>query len=308
MRHQVFERGWLSSNNILFFDDDGASLVDTGYCTHAAQTLALVEAALSNEKLTRKNPAYSLKRIINTHLHSDHCGGNAALLEKYPHAELHIPALEAGIVSEWDEERLSYRATGQQCPRFMYTHTIEPNQQLVLGGQEWRCLAAPGHDPHSLMLFNDVSKTLISADALWEDGCGVIFPELRGEPGFNEALATLDLIERLKPQQVIPGHGAPFSCVSEALSRARKRLYYLQEDAQRNAAHALRVLLKFKLLEAKQIKIKEVKNWLQRLEYFQVIHFRYYANLSQETLLKNILERLLSSNAARTDGEILTNL
>jgi len=37
---RVFERGWLSANNILFIDDAAgeSALVDTGYVTHAAQT------------------------------------------------------------------------------------------------------------------------------------------------------------------------------------------------------------------------------------------------------------------------------
>ena len=41
----VFERGWLSSNNILLMDSERAALVDTGYCTHAEQTLALFAQA-----------------------------------------------------------------------------------------------------------------------------------------------------------------------------------------------------------------------------------------------------------------------
>jgi len=67
---QVFERGWLSSNNILLTDADSATLVDSGYFSHAAQTLALLEHALAGR---------ALDRLVNTHLHSDHCGGNAAL-------------------------------------------------------------------------------------------------------------------------------------------------------------------------------------------------------------------------------------
>ena len=38
---QVFERGWLSANNILFTGSGTTTLVDTGYVTHAPQTLAL---------------------------------------------------------------------------------------------------------------------------------------------------------------------------------------------------------------------------------------------------------------------------
>ena len=43
---RVFERGWLSSNNILFAGPGPTTLVDTGYLLHAEQTLALVARAL----------------------------------------------------------------------------------------------------------------------------------------------------------------------------------------------------------------------------------------------------------------------
>ena len=58
---RVFERGWLSSNNVLLVDDTRTALVDTGYATHAAQTVALVRHALG---------ARPLDLIVNTHLHS----------------------------------------------------------------------------------------------------------------------------------------------------------------------------------------------------------------------------------------------
>jgi len=79
---QVFERGWLSSNNVLLCDDDAATLVDSGYATHASQTLALVEHALG---------ARPLDQLVNTHLHSDHCGGNAALQARYAALHTRIP-------------------------------------------------------------------------------------------------------------------------------------------------------------------------------------------------------------------------
>jgi glyoxylase-like metal-dependent hydrolase (beta-lactamase superfamily II) len=55
----------------------------------------------------------------------------------------------------------------------------------------WEVHAAPGHDPHSIILFDPISRTLISADALWENGFGIAFPELAGEPSFGEVAATL---------------------------------------------------------------------------------------------------------------------
>ena len=60
----VFERGWLSSNNVLVQGEASTALVDSGYCTHATQTLALVQEALKQRPLDL---------LLNTHLHSDHC-------------------------------------------------------------------------------------------------------------------------------------------------------------------------------------------------------------------------------------------
>ena len=32
---EVFERGWLSANNVFHFGENDVSLVDSGYCAHA---------------------------------------------------------------------------------------------------------------------------------------------------------------------------------------------------------------------------------------------------------------------------------
>ena len=43
----VFERGWLSSNNVLCVGAENHTFVDTGYVDHANQTVELVESVLS---------------------------------------------------------------------------------------------------------------------------------------------------------------------------------------------------------------------------------------------------------------------
>ncbi|HEY2020449.1 MBL fold metallo-hydrolase [Paraburkholderia sp.] len=240
---QVFERGWLSSNNVLLVDDACAALVDTGYATHAPQTVALVRNALTTRPLDL---------IVNTHLHSDHCGGNALLQASWPCRTL-IPAAEADAVHDWDETRLSFRATGQSCERFGFTGTIAPGAQLRLGALDWQVLGAPGHDPHSLMLYCAGERILISADALWQNGFGVIFPELEGESGFAEQQAVLDTIAALDVRVVIPGHGTPFTDVEPALERALSRLAWLRADPARNAKNALKVLIVFKLLDVREM-------------------------------------------------------
>ena len=75
----MLERGWLSSNNIVMTGPEDTVLVDSGYLAHAPQTLALVEQALFDQNLG----ARALEQLVNTHCHSDHMGGNAALQRRY---------------------------------------------------------------------------------------------------------------------------------------------------------------------------------------------------------------------------------
>jgi glyoxylase-like metal-dependent hydrolase (beta-lactamase superfamily II) len=86
---------------------------------------------------------------------------------------------------------------------------------------------------------------LISADALWNNGFGVVFQELEGIEAFDEVAATLDLIERLSPLRVVPGHGIVFVDVDEALARARSHL----ATFLRHATYGAKVLIKHKLLD-----------------------------------------------------------
>lgn len=239
----VLERGWLSANNIVLHGApaEGATVVDTGYVSHAEQTVALLKHAL--------RPGESLVRIVNTHLHSDHCGGNAALKRAHPAARTVIPPGQAEAVSRWDEDVLSYRPTGQRCDRFAHDALLQPGQTLAVGERSWQAHAAPGHDPHSLIFFDAAHRVLISADALWEHGFGVVFPELDGANAFEEVAQVLDLIERLNPALVIPGHGAPFTDVSGALQRARARLAVFRADPAKHAKHGAKVLVKYHFLE-----------------------------------------------------------
>jgi glyoxylase-like metal-dependent hydrolase (beta-lactamase superfamily II) len=293
---RVLERGWLSSNNVLLYEDDRATLVDTGYVAHKEQTAALVHHALGGR---------TLARIVNTHLHSDHCGGNAEL-KKVHDAQIMIPPGHADAVARWDEDVLTFRATGQRCERFAIDGLVEPGSMTRMGGIDWQVVAAPGHDPHSVMLWAAVPEILISADALWRNGFGVIFPELEGESGFAEQRALLALIADLAPRLVIPGHGAPFTDVSDALKRAHARLDASSSSLERNARHAARVLLKFYLLEVRQVAMNDLITHVANARYFQLINSRYF-RLPFNAFVQEQVDALVASGAAALTGDLVTN-
>lgn len=293
---QVFERGWLSSNNILLIGRHDTALIDSGYLTHAPQTLALVRHALHGRHLDR---------LINTHLHSDHCGGNAILQAHYG-CDTAIPAAEADKVRHWDVDALSFKATGQQCERFSFDSTVSCGDVLTLADMEWRALGAPGHDPHSLIFYCPEHRVLVSADALWENGFGVIFPELDGESGFAEERATLDLIASLDVRLVIPGHGAPFTDVQGALARARSRVDYLEADPVRNAQNAIKVLLKFLLLERQRIALADVPQMLLSMPVFATANARHL-HQTPDQLAQWAVGQLVKGGAAHVESEYLLN-
>jgi glyoxylase-like metal-dependent hydrolase (beta-lactamase superfamily II) len=296
---QVFERGWLSSNNILAASDEHTCLIDSGYCTHSAQTLALVGQSLNGRKLDQ---------LFNTHLHSDHCGGNAALQAAYPALETFIPPGEAVAVANWNAEDLSYERTGQLCPAFRFTKLIGPGSTLRFGSTDWEAHAAGGHDPHSLVFFEPIKKIIISADALWEKGFGVIFPELDGIDAFDDAGRTLDLIDRLAPRIVIPGHGAVFAYSPEIANRARSRLENFVRHPLKHARHAAKVLLKFKLLEMHQATRDQLLEWARPTPLLGAIHGRFYRDISIDLWIDELCTELERASAIRFDNGQWLNL
>jgi glyoxylase-like metal-dependent hydrolase (beta-lactamase superfamily II) len=292
----VFERGWLSSNNLLVHDDDaGALLVDTGHCVHAAQTIELLHRALGDRPLGR---------VVNTHLHSDHCGGNSAI-ERAFGVSAHVPRASWEAASRWDENALSYRATGQLCERFSPCAGIAPGDVLQAGTRRFEVIAAPGHDPESVMLFDAQHGLLVSADALWENGFGVVFPELEGEPAFDDVAAVLDLIERLPVQWVVPGHGAPFSDVAGALQRARARLAALRADPARHARHAVKVLIKYHLMEVREQPLAELLDWCAGTPLLLGVHERQGTREAPRDWSRRFVDELVQGGALASDGRIV---
>lgn len=294
----VLERGWLSSNNILICGRESSALIDSGYCTHAPQTLALVEAALAGNKLDV---------LVNTHLHSDHCGGNAALQNSYPDLLTWIPPGMAQHVRSWDPDALTYSPTGQSCPQFGFDRLLLPGTEIVLGDLTWQVHAAAGHDPHAVVLFEPASRVLVSADALWESGFGVVFPELEGSDAFDEVAKTIDLIESLSPQMVIPGHGPAFSGIANAIAAARKRLDGFVANPDKHIKYAAKVLLKFKLLELQAIELPAFIAWARATPYFLLIHSHHFSALDFSQWVDHLIQELVRSGAASRDGLMIRN-
>ena len=299
----VCERDWLSSNNLICLGEAPA-VIDTGHVKHAGETVALVHQHLGAQPLTT---------IAHTHLHSDHCGGTGQLQAAFPQAQTWVPEPSLPHVLAWDEDQLTFGDTVQRCDRFAAQHALVPGQSVRLGHYDWQIHAAPGHDALAVLLYEPVHGVLVSGDAMWEHGVGIIFPYIEGSGGFEPFLDTLDVIERLAPQIVVPGHGAAFGradgAFDAAMARARTRIEHFMAHPAQHAAYAAKVLVKYQLMDVERMTLAEFDAWLNSVSTLRLLHQQHRPELSWPEWLDALLSPLFDKGVLRrTDTHVLNGV
>jgi glyoxylase-like metal-dependent hydrolase (beta-lactamase superfamily II) len=156
-----------------------------------------------------------LAGVVVTHFHIDHVGTALALqqcgvpmyalMQEIPILLGEVPHPGYGGVAGkvmLAAERLVF---GKLV--FQGVQPLEPGQKLF--DSTWRVVAAPGHTPGSLALFNEESGDLLSGDTLVNNF---------GHPSANHPLFAADYqtamqsalnLLKLEPKQIHPGHGKP---------------------------------------------------------------------------------------------------
>jgi glyoxylase-like metal-dependent hydrolase (beta-lactamase superfamily II) len=290
---RVFIRDWLSANNVLLKGRGGNVLIDSGYVRHVPMTLALLATPQGLD-------GAPLAKLVNTHCHSDHMGGNAAIQARY-RCPVMLPQGEAPLIDAWDEKALLLGYCDQRAERFRYDEVVNPGETHVWGDLEWHALAAPGHDMGALVFYNPEHRVLISGDALWQNGYGFVMPPEMDPHAMPAARATLEMLTRLDILTVIPGHGAPFDDVDASLERAFRRTAAFEADSLRVARHALKVVLVFALLDKQRLAAADLPAYLDRVEIYREFNQRFF-RLSAAALAGLLLDDLERTGAVRQEN------
>jgi glyoxylase-like metal-dependent hydrolase (beta-lactamase superfamily II) len=288
----VFVRDWLSANNVLLKGRDGNVLIDSGYVRHVPMTLALLATPQGLD-------GAPLAKLVNTHCHSDHMGGNAAIQARY-RCPVMLPQGEAPLIDAWDEKALLLGYCDQRAERFRYDEIVKPGETHFWGDLEWRALAAPGHDMGALVFYNPEHRILISGDALWQNGYGFVMPLEIDPRALPATRATLEMLARLDIRTVIPGHGEPFDDVAAALERAFQRTAAFEVDPLRMARHALKVVLVFALLDKQRLAVAELPAYIDRIEIYREFNQLFF-RIRSTSLAKLLLEDLERAGAVRQE-------
>lgn len=289
----VFVRDWLSANHVVLKGRDSAVVIDTGYAKHVPLTRALLASRSGLD-------GRPLARIVNTHCHSDHMGGNAALARDYA-CPIAVPEGEGPLVAAWDEKALLIGYAGQRAERFAADELLRAGSTHVWGDLAWRAIAAPGHDMRALVFFNDEHRILISGDALWRNGYGFVMPPAFDQAALPATRATLEALGGLGALCVIPGHGEPFTDVDDALERALRRTAAFEADPLRLVWHAIKVFLVFALLDRERMPVAELPGWVEQTGIVHDFNAQYL-QLPPQAVAERIAIDLVKVGALRRDG------
>ena len=292
----VFVRDWLSANNVLLKSPAGHVLVDTGYVRHAPLTLALLASprGLGGEPLAQ---------VVNTHCHSDHMGGNAAVARAYG-CGIAVPEGEVAAIEAWDGKALLLDYADQDAERFTPAAALRAGERHVWGDLEWEAIAAPGHDMGALCFYNAEHRILISGDALWEHGFGFVMPPAIEPAALPATRVTLERLAELDVRVVIPGHGEPFADFGAALERALSRVEAFEADPLRLARHAVKVILTFALLDRRSLPLAGMADYVERVGIFREFNARFFG-MPPADFAEFVIAELERAGAVRRDGGLL---
>lgn len=161
------------------------------------QKAAIIDPAFEPRKIlqTAKNAGYTITHVINTHGHSDHTSGNAAIIEATG-AALCIHKADADQVVKLLTRALSRVMGGKGSPR--PDALLLDNDIIRIGRTELNVLHTPGHTPGSICLYAP----------------GHVFT---GDTLFVEAVGRTDL---------------PGGSMRRLLDSIRKKIYTLPEDTR----------------------------------------------------------------------------
>jgi len=289
------ERGWLNANHFIYNGAEPA-LIDTAYYTGLEETLGAI-SELGVE-------LSAIKRIILTHVHSDHVGGVKHIQDAsgcrvllHPVSRHHIDTRNRWAT--W------WRYYDHEADFFETHQSLEDGDRVELGELSFEVVHTPGHSVGMVTLFEPREGILISSDALWEGDLGVLTPRLEGSDCVFRALASLDRLAELKAKVVYPGHGGPITEVEEALEGARSRLRRFIEDPKAQGRDQIRKIIVFTLLQKGGLPAGSLFDNIMEAPWFGETVSLFFGNERPRPVFDQVIEDLIKNGAVMAEQAIL---
>jgi glyoxylase-like metal-dependent hydrolase (beta-lactamase superfamily II) len=165
---------------------------------------------------------FSVKAIINTHSHADHCGGNHYIKSKTS-AIIYAPEIESAIIMAPYIEPL-YLFSGAEPLTELYNkflmatpsvvdHVIlRNNKSVTIGSLDIKVLQLPGHSPNQIGLI--VDDVLFCADAIFSEDI-IRKHKIPFYIDIDKAKETLMMLKNSSHLFYVPSHAEPRDSLSD---------------------------------------------------------------------------------------------
>jgi len=290
------ERGYLNGNHFVY-RSAAPELVDTGYLRDFAETAAAI--ADLGVDLRR------VRRIVATHTHCDHVGGNRRIQE-LSGCEIALHRIGKRFVEARDDWSTWWRYYGQEAEFFEPTQGLEDGAEVLFGPHRFQVLHTPGHAADGIVLYHPAARLLLSSDTLWERDVAVATVRVEGSRALLDWEASLERLEALDAGLVCPGHGPVFRDVRTAVARTRERLRAYGRDPSRVGFDLLKKIVVYTLLMKRSVPESSFFEHLMATHWFpETVEF-YFGGEYRKAFGEVLGELLRRGVVVRADGGLRT--
>jgi len=171
---------------------DKELVFDTGYAWATKTLCRYIQA----ERLTE-----SIRYIVNSHYHEDHCGTNHRLSEICTSAQVYAHRLEI--------PQMMYPSSFAWYRRFLFgptdPHIVQtiPEHFVLSSGRKLQVIETPGHTPGHICLYDPQTKALFAGDLFIDVSVDSQLPEVNG----SDWICSLQRVLELDIEILFDGHG-----------------------------------------------------------------------------------------------------
>jgi glyoxylase-like metal-dependent hydrolase (beta-lactamase superfamily II) len=145
----------------------------------------------------------SIKQIIITHEHFDHCGGLKKIYDEIQDKPTIIAHEQASNKIERGES-LFAKMLGGKMPKMHIDFKLKNEMNIKIGDNLFQVIYSPGHSPGSICLYDKNTKSLFSGDTIFSYGSFGRYDFPGGS--YNLLKNSIEKLALLDIKNLYPGH------------------------------------------------------------------------------------------------------